>query len=136
MEAIRKFLIIRVNHRNFSAADIFKKTSSLGFRKLRIPGFYDQEERVVCYPAEWLIIKERVMHSGQSIQNENAEKRGEGREQDGQLKHDWEERRNGEKIHRLAVYDQREEKRRGNVFEQSRRGKSEESPAKDDVSQW
>ena len=74
---MKKFLIIRVQQRDFRAANPLEKFSSVGFRKLRIHRFDYQKERIVGDSIEWFMIEKRMMQPRQPVQNENAEERGE-----------------------------------------------------------
>ena len=64
---MKKFLIIRVQQRDFRAANPLEKFSSVGFRKLRIHRFDYQKERIIGDSIEWFMIEKRMMQPGQPV---------------------------------------------------------------------
>ncbi len=74
--------------------------------KSRIARFDHEEEPVVRRPAEPLPVEHRMIPARQSVHDQHGEERGEGREENRQLKHDGEERRHCPPVDRLSVHNQ------------------------------
>src|SRR5260221_2079629 len=78
---IRKFLIMLVKQRHVFAANLFQELTSHRVGEARIRSLNDQEKRVIGHAPELFIIKNRVVHSGQSVHDGNTKEGGKRREQ-------------------------------------------------------
>ncbi len=87
------------------ATNLFQKGFGAFLAEFRVAGLNADEESVVGKLGELLGGEERVVQAGQAHEGEQAEKRGEGAEQDGQLKHNREEGWERPDVGRLGLDD-------------------------------
>src|SRR5438552_18807577 len=111
------------------AASLFQRFAHTVFGKSRIARFSCQEKSVIGYATESLPVKHGVIPARQTVHSLPRKECGERAEQDRQLEHDREKRRNDPKIPRLTVHiEPIAAPRRAKVDEGS--GKQTGNPAK------
>lgn len=96
---------------NVCAAEGFQEITHRAGRKLRIISLDGDKEFVFCNEFESVPIEKLMVQAGQTVQQEHSKDSREGREKNGQLKHDRKESRNGEEIRGFSGNDERVEER-------------------------
>src|SRR3712207_4629171 len=87
-----------VNHREMLSAGPLEELARFAFGEARIARFDDEEKAIVSRACETPPVENGMIPAWQPVHDEHGEKRGEGREEHRELKHDREKRG-----HRLPV---------------------------------